>query len=455
MQRKLIKYLNASILGLSILFALGAAFLWLCRPNEIEQLEPRPVKNTLPKSAFTLPPEAYNAVGEPILSLNFQPPVLRLPDLKTILVYYGKNGRPDAQLGKELLHFSLNGGKESRPVSPKEKVYLVYNGKSDIKYSFSPNNEMTSLWIEALPQGNEANITVSLLDNSGTPVHGPEHFENFNLPEKEIARTQNQGWELGKWRVDATLLARQKARWMGQDRFLEEHGGEEYPEAVGGQRIDFGEAEESYSLFVKIGDSLIYKNDRWKVVKPGENSLTEPLLVVKRIDDRLMNLELWDVQGKGRISLNLLKNSENFAQQNFEQIFKFMGARTRSQYVFEIDNERMLLRPQDWLLLTDGGWKRLSTPQEIDDYVDRKLTGTLFVFDAIVRKEDRQVMKGTVYNQSRTESYPVELAMQSVGPAEKPGNKSQSESGTGKVKALEAVGKKKPKIDPPSYAKQE
>lgn len=455
MQRKLIKYLNASILGLSILFALGAAFLWLCRPNEIPELEPQPIRNTLPKGAFSLTPADYKAVGEPILTLNYQPPALKLPDLKSIITYYGKNGRPDAQAGKELLHFAVNGG-ASRPTLPNEKVYLVYNPKSETsKYSFSPNNEKTSLWFEATPLNNEAVVTVHLYDDKGQKVTGPENFESFNLAEKEVARSQNTGWELGKWRVDATLLARQKARWVGHDRFLEEHGGQEFDQAVGSQRIDFGEGDEAYSLFVKPGDSLVYEKDQWKVVKPGDDSLKEPLMVVKRVDERLMNFELWDVQGKSKVILNLLKVSENFAQQNFEQIFKFLGARTRSQYVFEIDNERVLLSRHDWLLLTDTGWKKLETPKEIDDYVERKVVGTLFVFDSIIKKDDRQYMKGTVYNQSRTESYPVELAMQSVGPAEKQGNKPQPDSGMGKVKAAEAVGRKKPKIDPPSYAKQE
>lgn len=455
MQRNIIKYLNTSLLALCLLFALSAAFMWLCRPSEIEEVPPQNIKGSLPKGAFRQPEENYLKVGESALSLNFQAPTLKLPDLKNILIYYGKNGRPDAQTGKEILHFSLAGGKDSKPVSPGGKLFLVYNKKNSDgnKYSFSPENEPTSLWIEPTALHQEAQVKVRLLDDKGGFVESPEQSALFNLPEKEFARNMTQGWEIGKWRVDATILARQKARWVGHDRFLEEHGGEEYKDALGRQRVDFSEGDETYSLFVKVGDSLIYKDDRWQVVQPGENSLTEPLLVVKRVDDRLMNLELWDVQGKGKISLNLLKTTENFAHQNFDQMFKFLGARTRSQFVFEIESERMLLRPKDWLLLTEGGWKKLSTPQEIDDYVDRKLTGTLFVFDEIIRKEERQVMKGTVYNQSRTEAFPVELAMQPSGLHEK--GQEKMLPGTKEVKTQEALGKRKQKIEPPSYAKQE
>lgn len=458
MHRLIIKYLNAVILSLCLIFALGAAFLWLCRPSEIHEAEPEVIRSTLPKGAFTQPAEAYSKVGDPVLSLEFQPPKLRIPDLKNSLVYYGKNGRPDGGSGKSLLHFSLVGTKETRSAPLGDRVYLMFNRGGGAKYAFSPQNEPTPLWIEANPLNQEVQITVTMLDEKGIPLTEPEHCHVFNLPEKEISRSMSQNWELGKWRVDATLLARQRARWFGADRFLEEHGGEEYKDAIGRQRIDFGEGDEPYSLFVKLHDCMIFENNRWRLVQPGENTLEHPLLVVKRIDERLMQLDLWDVQGRGRVGLNLLKTSENFAEQNFEQIFKFIGARTRSQFVFEIDNERMLLRPKDWLLLTDAGWKKLTTVQEIDDYVNRKLVGTLFVFDDIVRKEERQTMKGTVYNQNRTECYPIELAMQAMRPTiEEKTEKIMPNADPHLKEGLEAIGrnKNKPRIDPPSYAKQE
>jgi hypothetical protein len=458
MQRKVIKYLNASLLGLSLLFAMGAAIVWLLRPSEIKEGDFKTVKVAPPPRAFALSPDAYQSLQNPAFSLNFETPKVKLPDLKNVLVYYGKNGRPDAQKGNELLHFSINGGKETRPVAPGEKLYLTYDKRSDgAKYAFSPQNAPTGFWIEAEPKNQEVLVSVHLIDASGEAVKGADSLSSFYLPEKEFARTALNGWELGKWRVDATLLARQKAKWVGLDKFLEEHGGSEYLDTLGRQRVDFGEGEEVYSLFLKQGDTMIWSNDQWKVVAPGDSSYDQPLLVVKKIDDRIMNLELWDAQGKGKVVLNLLRSGDHLPEQNFEKNFKFMGARTRSQYVFEIDNERMLLRPQDWLLLTEGGWKKLSTPKEIDDYVERRLTGTLFVFDSIAKKDEKQIIKGTVYNPMRTESYPVELATQSTQIPEKKGGAPQNlpPPQTGKVKAQEAVGKSRFKIDPPSYAQEE
>jgi hypothetical protein len=118
--------------------------------------------------------------------------------------------------------------------------------------------------------------------------------------------------------------------------------------------------------------------------------------------------------------LNLLKSSEPWAVQNaqtLQHMFKFLGARTRTQCVFEINRERVILRPSDWLLLTSKGWKKLATEEEIDNYVKRKLSGTLFVFEGITRKDERQIMIGTLYSPARHECQPIELALQVKKPS--------------------------------------
>jgi hypothetical protein len=125
----------------------------------------------------------------------------------------------------------------------------------------------------------------------------------------------------------------------------------------------------------------------------------------------MITFDLWDAEGKNKVTLNLLKSNEQWSPQNLQKDFKFVAARTRSQYVFEINGERVLLRPQDWLVATENGWKKLSTAEEIDDYVNRKVVGPMFVFDGIVKKEDCQVLTGTVFSQNRSEMETIELAV--------------------------------------------
>lgn len=412
-----LSWLNGLIIIAACLLLGGASFVWLNRPAEIIYNRPVSSQYGLPKNGFSISPEAYSSIGEPLLALQSAVPTLQLPDLRHQLIYYGKNGRPDAQSKHTWLHFSLAGNKTIVSISPKEPLYLVYDKKMvPSHYVFSPNNKETSLWIEAYPQDNEAVIKVVMKTDKGELITEPEQCGVFKLAEKEFIRHAGAGsWEIGTWRVDGTLLARQKVRWYGLDRFLERHGGEEYQSIVGKQRIDFGENEELYSVFVKVGDCLIWEGNRWKSVTPGETSLNYPLLVVKKVDERLMSFELWDIEGKGKVLLNILKSAEPWMMHNtnsIQHMFKFAGARTRTQCVFEVNHERMIISPSDWLLMTSKGWKKLSTEEEIDHYVKRKTLGTLFVFEGLGRKEDRQVLFGTLYNSSRSDFQELEVPLQ-------------------------------------------
>lgn len=409
-------WINYFACGVIVLLLLGSLYFSLMRQTAFSFSDHSVRKLEIPQGSFARSPQEYQAIGAPALSLAFSPLSIQLPDLRRYLIYYGKNGRPDAKDERPTLYFSFTGNKTPTSLFPGERLYLLYD-KTAVpnQYVFSPNNRPTPIWIEATAQGNQGLVKVAMKSESGQVIREPAAYAEFSLPEKEFVRFGGVPWELGKWRVDGTLLARQKARWFGLDKFLERHGGEEYQEIVNKQRIDFGEGDDIYSVYVGQGDCLIWDDGHWQNVKVGEASLKYILMCIKKIDERVMNLELWDVDGKGKITLNLVKANEAWLPQNLEQNFKFVGARTRSQFVFEISRERMLLSPHDWLLLTDSGWKKLSTPQQIDDYVERRTIGPLFVFDQVERKEDRQVILGTLFNAARTEMVSIELPFQQSG----------------------------------------
>ncbi len=414
MLKKWLERINYGIIAVFALFLIVAGYLQWQRPDMLDLKPPLEQKSTLPKNSFAQKQDAYDQIGEPLLSLEYYPPRMQLPDLRQKLNYYGQNSRPDANKDSSMMHFNTNNLTVS--VAPSQPLYLQYDKSGNAgTYRFSPNNKETSLWVEAVPGEKEASILVRMIDENGELVTSPYENEAFQLKEKEFTRYGGKPWEIGKWRVDGTLLARQRAKWYGVDRFLERHGGEEFEDIAGRNRIDFTDDEDPYSIFVNEGATLIWNGERWTRVVPGDNSKGHPLLVVKKVDERLMNLELWDVEGKKKIALNLLKSMENWVPQNLQQDFKFLGARTRSQFVFEVDDEKMLLSPHDWLLLTDEGWKKLSTIDDIDDYVELKDKGTLFVFDGVMRVGDQQVLKGAMYNQTRTKVHDIDLPVQKDG----------------------------------------
>lgn len=412
MNKQTLGWINLGLAGLVILLLLLTAGYHFTRPSSIPIPELKPEKSQLPLSAFHMKQEVYDDIGPPLVELRFSPTALQLPDLRTVINYFGRNDRPDADPSKSVLHFSIAGGTDVVSVEPGKPLYLIYDkDQTRTKYRFSPNNAPTSLWVEVTPGEKEATVHVSMKNEAGEIVRKPEQFSKFSSAEKPSNRFGTAGrWDIGEWKADGTLLARQKARWYGQDLFLQRHGGKEYQQNEGKERIDF--LEGNYSVFVGPGDSLAWKENKWVQMTPGDESRKYPLLVVGKVEDKLMRLDVWDVGGKSKIPLNLIKTSEPAPSDTLLKMFKFVGARTRTQLTFEIQGKRELVSPKDWFLYYDGQWKKLVTPEDIDAYVDRKTPGPLFVVDTVTDVEGKQVMQGTLFNSARSEVKSIEIALQ-------------------------------------------
>ncbi len=327
------------------------------------------------------------------------------------------NHRPDAPKDKIPVYLGIKGAPDVKSLEKGEKLYLTYDKKLvPSRYQFSKGNAPSSLWIEVEPDQNEAIVNVKMLSDKDTIIDKPDAFAQFKLPQKEFSKViPTSKWEIDKWKVDNTLLSKQKFHWFGQDVFLEKHGGLEYDFSLGKERLDIGQGNDLYFCFVAEGDCLIWEKSRWVVQEPSENTREKPLLHVKKISEKNILFELWDPEGKSKITLNLPKSQEAWAP-HAQIDFKFIGARTRSQCILEIGGERVSLRPQDWLILTNFGWQKISQEEDIDDYVSRRLIGPLFVFDKIMKKEERHLLFGTLYNGTRSAYKNIELPLQnSVG----------------------------------------
>ncbi len=428
-----------SFMSLFFLALMGTALvlILLLSSQSINNLPLAPAsqeKTQLPKNPFAQAAEAYEKIGEGPFKLKWAPPQMQLPDLRKELLYTGKNERPDIAKGKQLFHLLLRSSGELQTVRMGEKVFLVYQGgfvsttSSNAKrmadrplwnepqhqnskgtYAFSPGNQPTPLWIELRPLNEETlEVEVGMLDEKGTFVSSPEECLSFPLV-KGDSRFQQTPWEVGGHRVDTTLLVRQKARWVGPDLFLEKHGGEDYATVIGRQRIDFIEEDTPYACFVKAGDFLIWEDNRWQVADDSNETVGAPLLVVKKIDEKVMSFELWDCEGKSKLMLSLIRMRDYDPFPEITQEFKFVGAKTWAQFIVECRSQRFILKPHDWLILTREGWHKINSPDEVDDFVNQKLTGPLFILDKMTKQNGRQVLLGHLFNATRTEIKEVEL----------------------------------------------
>lgn len=402
-----------------------------------------PVK--LPKNPFAQSPHAYESVGKQSLFLKYALPTLRLPDLKKEIQYLGRNGRPDLQGKKNsLVQICLKGSAETQTVHPNEQIFLTYHSPRQIAdhpqalwdggdlsvrkspqtpgYHFSPNNRPTSLFIEISPtlSNDSVECIVGMRDERGFRISEPQEFHRFELKADPLPRSGRVGkWEINGVRVDSTLLVRQKAKWVGQDLFLKMHGGSEYIDTIDKQRIDFPLADEGiYSLFVQENDHLIWKDGMWQSPNEKQDTTDYPLLIVTKIDEKMMLFELWDTEGNGKTQLSLLKTHINEQLPDLARELRFVGAKTWAQFMIETPDGRIVMRANDWFLLKDREWKKLTTTEAIDAYVDQLERGPLFVLDKMVKQEGKQMLIGHLFNTMRTEVHTIELPVAQVAAKE-------------------------------------
>lgn len=315
----------------------------------------------------------------------------QVPDLRQELVFLGINGRPDAAKKNVFLKLSSSG--QHCLTAMGERIYLV----KTICDSFSFSTEPTDLWIECLSLKEERiEVGINLIGLNGELVK-----KALVLPK----RAEPLVWEIGGIRVDPSFGVKQKMRRVGCDRFLAMYGGAEYADKAAKERVDFSSLSgENYCRYLTEGDLLLWDGDRWQTmgVFQGNGELV-PLLEVSRIDEKFMTLTLWDVNGLAHQTINLVKMTSS--PMEIAEILKelsFVGMRTWTKPILQAGNDRLVLSPDDWVIYTDAGWKKVLTRKQIEDYLSGSLQTPLLVFHAIEHEEQGMVLAGHLFNAQRT-----------------------------------------------------
>lgn len=336
------------------------------------------------------------------VALSFQAPKVQLPKMEEHLHFHGFNGRPDADPAHQLLIFTVD-GQPSVAVAPHVPVYLRTEPSAE-GVTYRVASQATPLWFVAHMEGQQAQVHLFMKDVEGNVVTLPADRAAFTLPVAPAAKGTTN-WALGKERVDGAILVRQGARWGGVDLFLQKHGGAEYAELATKQRITFKGAEGAYTVYLAPGEYVIWDQGRWQSASSHKNTQGYPLLWLVRQEGKALYFELFDSQGLNKQLLTLWQIQENPPPVNWEKDFVFLGGKTRSQFLFEMQGERRVLATHDWLLWTSEGWKKLDTPEKIDQYVDGQLPGALLVIDAL----DKEKLIGTFFGVNRSAAVPVEI----------------------------------------------
>jgi hypothetical protein len=402
MQHNVLWRINLSIFALLIAVLIGAGYFFFALPP----IKPQPTlvkqQPSAPASGFSLKDKSYHTLTFSPLQVPYSLPSLRIPDLRAALKFHGKNSRPDVREGA--LFFSLGASKDIISVHPGVPEFIIQQGGA---YVLSLKNYPTDLWFEAIAEGPNARIQVFVKDENGKTLNDPKEYNSFTLPEKPASFSQ--GWQIDNFRVDGTLLARQKAKWSGRDLFLEQNGGVEFMPLQDKQRITFGEGEDQYSVYLDKGDVLAWRDGRWRADILHTENL--PLLRVDKVDERLIGMTLFSPKGDAKLLLNLLKTPDPLNLISLPKDFYFQGARTRLHSMYLVNKKREIVGPEDWFLKTPDGWRKIKTAKEVDEYIKGTLKGPLFILHRIENEQGKRWLVGTLYNPSRSEAAEVRLPL--------------------------------------------
>ncbi|WP_348663354.1 hypothetical protein [Chlamydia vaughanii] len=392
------------------LFSIGyslisiAAFLCMVcgAPNRVENLYSISLKYDGGKEKQQAFPQAQG-ISSGIWSLDFPELRERLPDLRQEVVFLGSNKRPDAFGGKFFLE--LASSKDRCAASANEKIYLQASPSSEgTLFTFSPGGKPTDLWLECRPSSveNRVEVRVRLIGVNREIVTSPKEREVLYLtaPAKGL-----EVWEIGGVRVDASFPVKQKIRRIGSDKFLLMHGGADYADKAGKERVDFvALSGENYSRYLAVGDILLWDGNRWQTCGEFQGeSARASLLEVKKIDDKMMVIELWNVGGTSRQSMSLVKSASSSIEiAEIVKEFEFVGMRSWSRPIVQAGGQRMILSPDDWIVYAGESWEKIVRKEQLEDYLSGKTQGPLLVFDKIEKDSRGFVLRGHVFNAQRT-----------------------------------------------------
>lgn len=345
-----------------------------------------------------------------------------LPDLRKHILFLGCNRRPDARAGKFFLELALT--HETREISLGERVFLK-QGLNEETWAFS--SEHTSLWLECRPSvdGRSVEVSVRMKGVLGGVIASPKERAQFSL---SLAPKNSQSWEIGGMRVEPSIAVKQRIRCIGGDKFLLMHGGSDYVVQAAKERVDFESLSgEPYSQYLTVGDVLLWDSDRWVPYGAflGEGTKV-PLLEVKRIDDRMMVIELWSVDGLMSQQITLVKQVPSPIEiAELAKEFSFIGMRTWSRPIIMAGKDRLVLSPDDWVIYTGKQWERVTSKRQLEEYLSGKIRSPLLVFEKIDKEAGEFVFKGHVFNAQRTVVETLSLPLKQVSETALPDHSGQ------------------------------
>ncbi len=382
--------------------------LFSFQTEEVQEATDQAVFSEATHNSFAQKTTLHDALQNPLFQLSRVDRPLRLPDLRTHLLYFGAGGRPDRALSDSVVQYGLRNvqGVYNTPVS--EKISLRFDPRT---HKWEISSEPTSLQIQFIVHIGGAEVLVELEGDDGNPIITPPELHRFTLGQTPLPPSANtfQEWTIGSWRAEPTILEKQGALWYGRDLVVESLGGEDYEFEAGRERVQFGTGDDVYVLWVGEGDAFVFEEDRWHCVTLGSASMGKSLLRAKNIDQRSILFDLWNEEGSSHVITMLMRRSDTFDTKM--PPMRLVGALSRKRWIAEIQGKRVVLAPDDWIVLTSNEYTRIDSSEQLDSYIEGRLSGGLLAFSGIEKIQGESCLVGSFFNTSRSQQDSIAVSL--------------------------------------------
>jgi hypothetical protein len=344
---------------------------------------------------------SLNSLKQGTLSLTKFKRKIAFPDLTREVILLAKNLRPGSGKGKCIL--SLQSSGEEYKAENGEQIFLSSDalaGSSVPIYYFS--HKKTPLWIKPVFfEEGEAYLEIGLFK----PSKESESFQEEKI--QVVLREKNANFYEKKMPVFIESL--QKAKLWGQDvilsRLAEKKASlkDKLKLEIPGQKTVF--------CLVNKGDLLCWEGGNWVPALSVEGCDKKPLARVKTALPRLVELDVWDEEGFCLIPIKLdaqVVPKLSISPSLYPRLLHVTSAKRVS---CSFGKKHFLLKEGDWVLKTAKGFRHLRSVLDRENYVNHRLQGELFVFDALVKDQGKVVMKGFFVDEMRTQMQPFAAAV--------------------------------------------
>lgn len=348
-------------------------------------------------SSFAQKTFPYEAIGNGAMMLNPHQTWGWVSHLAKELLVIAHNSRPDAMGSEAQILLGLKTEEAPKQMTSGKMLFLE---KNEATGAFTFSEGPQPLWIKPILLENgrvliETGKKLGQLDSA----HGSEEKGQFVVP---ASASSARGKQYSSLAQEAFALLKNAKCW-GHDLLIQQYGGGEFGRWREKFKVEFAQGAASYVVFVATGDYLMWKEGRWQEAPLSEVSAQLPVALVKAVSPRSVELTVWDETGFYPASIELAIEHAGRMSQKAETTLAQPRLRTASQVSCMLGKKRVVLRQGDWMLKTGAGWRNLRKKEEIENCLNHRIKGELFVFDSLEKEQGRWVLKGSLFDEMRTQ----------------------------------------------------